>query len=72
MYMNEKLVSEANAVSKKIEMLTRMTMKGDKYASENFQVMNYGIGGKISSHIDSFGEIFSEAPVSGSKLIHKN
>ena len=71
MYMNEKLVPQADAVSKKIEMLTRMTMKGDKYASENFQVMNYGIGGKISSHIDSFGEIFSEAPVSGGKINSK-
>ena len=51
MYMNEKLVPEADAVSKKIEMLTRMTMKGDKYASENFQVMNYGILEKKNSFI---------------------
>ena len=24
---------------------------------ENFQIMNYGIGGKISGHVDSRGEI---------------
>ena len=28
--------------------------------SENYQVMNYGIGGKISAHIDSPGFIFAE------------
>ena len=28
----------------------------EKYASENFQMMNYGIGGKISGHSDSQGQ----------------
>ena len=25
------------------------------YASENFQIMNYGLGGKISGHADATG-----------------
>ena len=56
MYMNEKLVPEAMVLSKKIELATRFKLYHEKYASENFQVMNYGIGGKISGHADSQGE----------------
>ena len=55
MYMNELLVPEANKLSRNIEWITRMKLKSDQYSSENFQVMNYGIGGKISSHVDSLG-----------------
>ena len=44
MYMNEKLVPEAMAMSKKIEWATRFKLKNEKFASENFQIMNYGIG----------------------------
>ena len=55
MYMNEKLVPMAMTLSKKITLATRYHMKKEKYASENFQVMNYGIGGRISGHLDSTG-----------------
>ena len=55
MYMNEKLVPMAMTLSKKITLATRYYMKNEKYASENFQVMNYGIGGRISGHLDSTG-----------------
>ena len=55
MYMNEKLVPMAMTLSKKITLATRYHMKNEKYASENFQVMNYGIGGRISGHLDSTG-----------------
>ena len=58
MYMNEKLVPEAMTISKKITLATKYDMKKDKYASENFQVMNYGIGGRISGHLDSNGTLF--------------
>lgn len=58
MYMNEKLVPEAMTISKKITLATKYDMKEDKYASENFQVMNYGIGGRISGHLDSNGTLF--------------
>ena len=57
MYMNENLVKEAMVVSKKIEMATRFRLSYEKFASENFQVMNYGIGGKIDAHVDASGEI---------------
>ena len=52
MYMNEKLVPMAMILSKKITLATRYKMKEEKYASENFQVMNYGMGGLISVHAD--------------------
>ena len=55
MYMNELLVPEAMDLSRKISQLTRFRLKEEKYASENFQVMNYGIGGKITCHLDSSG-----------------
>ena len=60
MYMNELLVPEAEAMSRNVELATRFKLKSEQYASENFQVMNYGIGGKISAHVDSFGTIYSE------------
>ena len=53
--MNEQLVPEAMRLSKKVEQVTRFKLKDDKYGSENFQVMNYGIGGRISTHLDSVG-----------------
>ena len=55
MYMNELLVPEAMRLSKKVQQVTRFKLKDDKYGSENFQVMNYGIGGRISTHLDSVG-----------------
>ena len=33
-------------------------MKEEQFASENYQIMNYGIGGRISMHLDSIGKIF--------------
>ena len=55
MYMNELLVHEAQKISRNIELLTKLHLKSDLYASENFQVMNYGVGGKISYHTDTLG-----------------
>ena len=55
MYMNEKLAPMIFSLSQKIEQATRYKMKSELYASENFQVMNYGIGGRISGHLDSTG-----------------
>ena len=51
MYMNEKLVPMAMDISKKITLSTRFKMKEEQFASENFQVMNYGIGGRISGNL---------------------
>ena len=53
MYMNEILTPEAERMSQNIAMLTKLYLKSDQYASENFQIMNYGIGGKISYHTDA-------------------
>ena len=36
MYMNEKLVKEAMAMSNKVEWATRFRLKDEKYGSENF------------------------------------
>ena len=57
MYMNELLVPEAMALSKKVSQITRYRLKEETYASENFQIMNYGIGGRISTHLDSSGKL---------------
>ena len=56
MYINEKLTSKAMKLSKSIELALKLRLSHEKYASENFQIMNYGIGGKISPHIDSDNE----------------
>ena len=57
MYMNELLVPEAMALSKKVSQITRYRLKEETCASENFQIMNYGIGGRISTHLDSSGKL---------------
>ena len=54
MYMNEKFVPMAMDLSKKVSQITGFKMKEEKFASENFQIMNYGIGGRITMHLDSF------------------
>ena len=56
MYMNEKLVPMAMDFSRKVTQITRYRLKEEKFASENYQIMNYGIGGRISMHLDSVGK----------------
>ena len=58
-YANERLVPEAMVLSKKIELATKFNLYHEDYASENYQIMNYGIGGKITNHVDETGFIFS-------------
>ena len=53
MYLNEKLNMDAMKVSKSIEIATDFRLSNEKFASENFQIMNYGIGGRIAPHLDS-------------------
>ena len=52
-YINEHLVPEAMALSRKIHWATGLDLYNEQFASENYQVMNYGIGGTISPHVDS-------------------
>ena len=56
-YLNETLVPQAMYISKNIQLATRLRLWNALFASENFQIMNYGIGGKITPHTDSFGQI---------------
>ena len=58
-FLNEILVPEAMVISKRIELLTKLRLYHDMFSSENYQVMNYGIGGKISPHVDSQGQLFN-------------
>ena len=60
MYQNERLVGDIMPISNRIEWLTQLKLKHEQFASENFQLMNYGIGGKISPHVDAMGEIYNE------------
>ena len=59
-YLNERIFPEAMVVSKRIELATRFKLYHEYYASENYQVMNYGIGGKINIHVDETGYNFSK------------
>lgn len=52
-YLNEIYVQDAMTLSKRIQLATKFKLKDDKYGSENYQVMNYGMGGRISGHVDS-------------------
>ena len=60
MYLNEKLVAVAMQLSRKIELATKVSLSHEQFSSENFQIMNYGIGGKISAHVDSPGIIYGK------------
>ena len=60
MYQNETLVEDIMPISNRIEWLTQLKLKNELFASENFQLMNYGIGGKISPHVDASGEIYNK------------
>ena len=47
-------------ISRRIELITRFNVTGEKYASENFKIMNYGLGGTIQKHWDSIGNFSSK------------
>ena len=57
-YLNEKKWQVAMKISRRIEIITKFNICNEWFSSENYQVMNYGIGGKISPHIDSHGQVF--------------
>ena len=46
--MNEFVVPETMAISKRIELVTNFQLSTKKFGSENFQIMNCGLGGMIS------------------------
>ena len=55
MYMNEAVYPVAKSLSRNIDLAMKFNVQS-KYGSENYQVMNYGMGGSIISHLDSSGE----------------
>ena len=57
MYANEHRVKHARTLSDRIEKATRLNLYKRELDSENYQVMNYGIGGTISGHVDSSGNV---------------
>ena len=68
MYINEKFVPFMQPISKRITLATKFKMKEDKHATENFQIMNYGMGGRIEAHLDTLGK--SNDPTSAEKNIY--
>ena len=55
--MNEHKEDVARRLSDKVELAMRFNVYRNYLDSENYQVMNYGIGGTISGHVDSPGDI---------------
>ena len=53
--MNEHREEVARKLSDKVELALRFNIYREYMDSENYQVMNYGIGGTISGHVDSPG-----------------
>ena len=56
MYMNEAAYSVANDISMNINLAMKFNVTS-QFGSENYQVMNYGMGGSIISHLDSLGKL---------------
>jgi hypothetical protein len=55
LYLNEHKEEVARRMSDTIQMAMRFNLYKNYMDSENYQVMNYGIGGTISGHVDSPG-----------------
>ena len=51
-YQSEALRPVLAAISRTAELATRLRLTGERRASENYQVMNYGLGGTIRVHTD--------------------
>ena len=53
-YRSEKSLAEPlSAWTRRIELATRLDLTSTKLSSENYQIMNYGLGGAILTHRDS-------------------
>jgi len=55
-YLSERTDNLTFELTKRLELALgfKMYQPGRPYASENYQIMNYGIGGKINLHFDTF------------------
>ena len=56
MYMNEEIYPTANTFSARLNLALKFNVTS-RFGSENYQVMNYGLGGTIISHLDSTGKL---------------
>ena len=54
--MSEHKEDIARRLSNRVQLATRFNVHKKFLDSENYQVMNYGIGGTITGHLDSVGE----------------
>ena len=55
MYINENVYTIADQLSDLINLALKFNVSA-KFGSENYQVMNYGMGGTIVTHVDTVGE----------------
>lgn len=51
-YQSESLRPVLEKTSQRINLATKFVLTGERMASENYQVMNYGMGGTIKVHTD--------------------
>merc|ERR1712226_190712 len=47
-------------ISKRIGLVTGLGLYHEQFASENYHILNYGIGGKISGHVDNKGPLYDD------------
>ena len=57
--MSERKQDVAKRLSDKVQLAMRFNIYKRFFDSENYQVMNYGIGGIITGHLDSTGKFHS-------------
>ncbi|XP_059085836.1 prolyl 4-hydroxylase subunit alpha-1-like [Tigriopus californicus] len=56
-YFHDQDHPTAQKMSQKIEKALNFHLSTEFYASENYQIMNYGVGGNIVGHLDSVGTL---------------
>lgn len=56
MYLHEQQLDVIKSLSDRIDLATKFRTYAEKFSAENYQVMNYGIGGSIVGHLDSTGK----------------
>ena len=68
-YESERTLGLIRRISKRLELATgfKVFLEDRPYTAENYQVMNYGLGGKISLHSDG-NEMAEDAKVGGGRL----
>ena len=55
LYLSEKSSSLMRSLSGRVELATQFNLTHSRLDSENYQIMNYGVGGLIDAHQDSGG-----------------